>query len=150
MKAKRRVVFLCTGNACRSPMAEGFLRVLAPDRYESLSAGSHAAGFVHPLSVVAMREVGIDISRHRSRGIREFLPPLGVPPHVIVSLCDYARAHSPAFPEDVLWLHWPVFDPILALGSAEERLAVFRSTRDDIRRRIEEALATGALDGPAN
>lgn len=127
-------------------MAEGLLRHLAPGRYECLSAGSHAAGFVHPLSIAVMAELGIDIARHRSRHIGESLPPYGAPPDVIVSLCEYASAHTPAFPAGVARLQWPVFDPILALGSEEERLAVFRRIRDEIRARIEEALAARTLD----
>jgi len=141
-----RILFLCTGNACRSPMAEGLFRHLAGDRHDSLSAGSHAAGFVHPLAVEAMAELGIDISGHISRNIREFLPPSGEPPDAIVSLCDYARAHCPRFPPRVAWLHWPVFDPIVAEGTTEERLAVFREVRDEIRGRIERALREGDFD----
>ncbi len=138
-------------------MAEGLLRHLAPGRYGVVSAGSHAAGFVHPLAVRALSELGIDISRHVSRNVREFLPPDPgegsaprpelAPPDLIVSLCDLARAHCPHFPEGTGRIHWPMFDPILVDGNEDFRLAAFRGVRDEIRSRIEEALETGELDG---
>lgn len=151
-------------------MAEGLLRRLAPERYEALSAGSHPAGFVHPLSVRVMAEIGIDISGHVSRDIREYLPrPSGTlaraeaggrgaespaphgplaPPDVIVSLSDFARAHCPRFPPGTGWIHWPVFDPILALGTEDFRLSVFRGVREDLRVLVQRAVETGAFERP--
>jgi arsenate reductase len=143
---RRRVLFICTGNACRSPMAEGLLRRLAGDRYECLSAGSHPAGFVHELAVRALAELGADISRHRSKSFREFVPPRGEVPEVIVTLCSFARAQCGDRIQGTTSLHWPVFDPILAEGSPEERLQVFRQVRDDLRARIEDALRTGLFE----
>ena len=143
---RRRVLFICTGNACRSPMAEGLLRLLAEERYESLSAGSHPAGFVHPLAVRALAEVGADISRHRSKSFREFVPPHGEVPEVVVTLCSFARAHCADLLRPATDHHWPVLDPILAGGSEDERFEVFRLVRDGLRARIEEALSDGLFD----
>lgn len=159
---RTRVLFLCTGNACRSPMAEGLLRHLDPQHYEALSAGSHPASFVHPLSVRAMAEIGIDISGHSPRHIRQFLPgafsgiqeaerqsatesaPIALP-DVIVTLCDFARLHCPPFPSSVRFLHWPVFDPIVVQGSEDFRLSFFRGVRDELKARIEAAIKSGAF-----
>ena len=127
-------------------MAEGLLRHIAGERYESLSAGVCPAGFVHPLAVRVLEELGIDISTHRSKSVREFLPPRGPAPDVIVSLCDLARGWCPALPATLSTVHWPVYDPILAEGDEAARLAVFRRVRDEIRARIEDGLRNGDLD----
>ena len=79
MTQKRRVLFLCTGNSCRSQMAEAWLRHLAGDRFESLSAGAKPAGYVHPLAIRVMQEAGLDISKQTSKHINDFLPPIGTP-----------------------------------------------------------------------
>ena len=147
MAKKRRVLFLCTGNSCRSQMAEGLLRELAGDHFESLSAGAHPAGYVHPLAVEVMREAGIDVSGQESKHIRDFLPERGTPPDLVVSVCDSAARECPTFPGKVERLHWPFPDPIGASGSPEERRAAFRRVRDAMRERIEAALAAGELEG---
>ncbi len=143
---KPSVLFLCTGNCCRSPMGEGLLRMIAGDRYEALSAGVSPAGFVHELAEEAMLELGADITTQRSKHILEFLPPRGTPPRLIISLCSYADAECPQFPPEVRRLRWPCADPIAAGGSRENRLREFRRVRDLLRRRIEEALESGELD----
>ncbi|MBW3539759.1 MAG: arsenate reductase ArsC [Planctomycetes bacterium] len=122
-------------------MAEGLLRHLAGKRYESLSAGSKPAGYVHPLAVRAMQEVGIDISGQRSKSIREFLPPEGEPPDLVVSVCDAAASECPAFPGEVERIHLPFDDPAWASGDEEQRLAVFRRVRDEIAAAIEQRFA---------
>ncbi|MFQ5731322.1 MAG: arsenate reductase ArsC [Planctomycetaceae bacterium] len=137
---KTRVLFLCTGNSCRSQMAEGLLRQMAGERFESLSAGARPAGFVHPLAVEAMRELGIDISRQQSQPIEEFLPPQGTPPDLIVSVCSSADRECPLFPARVERRHWPLDDPAEAEGTDAERLAEFRRVRDEIRAAIAEWL----------
>lgn len=137
---RRRVLFLCTGNSCRSQMAEGWLRHLGGDRFESLSAGANPAGYVHPLAVEVMREVGVDISRQVSKHIREFLPPQGTPPDLIISVCGHAEQECPLFPGQVERWHWPFDDPFHAEGSDEQRLAEFRRVRDEIKGRIESEL----------
>lgn len=138
--SKRRVLFLCTGNSCRSQMAEGWLRHLAGDRFESRSAGANPAGYVHPLAVRVMQEAGVDISRQVSKHIREFLPPHGTPPDLIISVCSNAERECPLFPGPVERWHWPFDDPFHASGSDEQRLAEFRRVRDEIRAKIEAEL----------
>ena len=136
----RRILFLCTGNSCRSQMAEAWLRHLAGERFEALSAGSRPAGFVHPLAVRAMAEAGIDVSGQRSKSIDEFLPPAGQPPDLVVSVCDRAAGECPAFPGTVERLHLPFDDPAQAPGDEDARLPVFRRVRDEIRQAITERL----------
>lgn len=139
-----RLLFLCSGNSCRSQMAEGLLRQLAGDRFESLSAGAKPSGYVHPLAVEAMREIGIDISGQQSKSIGEFLPPAGEPPDVIVSVCSAAEKECPNFPGAVERLHWPFDDPAHAEGTDEEKLPVFRRVRDEIAAALREFLKKSA------
>ena len=134
---KKRVLFLCTGNSCRSQMAEGLLRELGGHRHEALSAGAAPAGYVHPQAVEVLREIGIDISRHASKSITDFLPPNGVPPDLIVSVCDAAAENCPTFPGNVERLHWHFDDPAHATGSDEEKMTCFRRVRDEMRSAIE-------------
>jgi arsenate reductase len=136
--SKQRVLFLCTGNSCRSQMAEGLLRQLAGDQYESLSAGSKPSGYVHPMAVEAMRELGIDISAQQSKSINDFLPPTGRPPDVVVSVCESAARECPTFPGPVERVPLPFDDPAHAKGSDEEKMAVFRRVRDEIKSAIAE------------
>ena len=145
---KPRILFLCTGNACRSPMAEGLLELVAPSRYESVSAGSHPAGFVHPLAVEVMAELGVDISLHRSKSIKEFLPPVGVPPDVVVSLCDFAARRCPVIPATTGAVHWPVPDPIVAAGNREIQRSLFRGVRNELRLLIQSAFEGGTFENP--
>lgn len=137
---KRRVLFLCTGNSCRSQMAEGLLRHLAGDRFESLSAGAKPAGDVHPLAVQIMLEMGIDISRQTSKSINDFLPPQGTPPDLIISVCGNAERECPLFPGRVERWHWPFDDPAHATGTEDEKRAEFRHVRDEIKLKIESGL----------
>ena len=134
---KKHVLFLCTGNSCRSQMAEGLLRHLAGESFTCFSAGSKPSGFVHPMAVEAMRELGIDISSQTSKSIQTFLPPDGQPPELIVSVCDSAAEQCPTFPGSVIRLHWPFDDPANAEGSDEEKMTVFRRVRDEILAAIE-------------
>ena len=139
MAAERtRVLFLCTGNSCRSQMGEGLLRHLAGERYDSLSAGAKPSGYVHPLAIEVMQELDIDISEQQSKSIQDFLPPIGEPPHFIISVCDSAAEECPIFPGEVENVHIPFFDPADATGTEEERKAVFRKVRDEIQAMIEE------------
>ena len=137
---RRRVLFLCTGNSCRSQMAEGWLRHLAGNRFESLSAGANPAGYIHPLAVQVMRESGVDLSQQVSKHIRQFLPPEGTPPDLIISVCGNAEKECPLFPARVERWHWPFDDPFHAAGSDEQQLAEFRRVRDEIRAKIESGL----------
>lgn len=132
---KRRVLVLCTGNSCRSQMAEGFLNHLYGDRIRAFSAGSHPSGTVHPLAVRVMAEVGIDISSGRSKQVREFLDR---PFDVIVTVCDTAAENCPVFPGPGERLQHDFFDPARAEGDEAQVMAVFRRVRDEIKAWLEE------------
>jgi len=132
-----RVLFVCTHNSARSQMAEGLLRRLAGDRFEVASAGTEARG-VNPLAVRAMAEIGIDLRGHTSKTLDRFL---GERWDDVVTVCDNANESCPAFPGTVRRLHWSFEDPSAAAGSEEQRLAVFRRVRDEIKARIETWLA---------
>ena len=130
---KSRVLFLCTGNSCRSQMAEGFLRLYGGDRYEAHSAGTTPSS-VNPLAVEVMREVGIDISQQRSKNVGDYL---GQHFATVITVCDNAKEHCPIFPGPCIREHWPFQDPADAKGSREEKLAFFRRVRDQISVRME-------------
>jgi len=136
---KKQVLFLCTGNSCRSQMAEGWLRHLAGDRYEAASAGTQPVG-LNPGAVEAMREIGVDISTHRSKHLNEFLDTRF---DYVVTVCDRAKESCPIFPGSGMLLHWSFDDPAHATGSADERRTVFQRVRDEIagqvRRFVSEA-----------
>ena len=127
-------------------MAEGLLRHLAGDRYEALSAGSKPAGYVHRKAIQVLDELDIDLRAQRSKSIDEFLPPAGTPPDWIISVCSNAERECPHFPGPVDRKHWPFDDPADATGSEAEILATFRRVRDEIRARLERALAEGELE----
>jgi len=129
MQEKPLVLILCTGNSCRSHLAEGILRQKAGDLIRVESAGSKPAGFVHPLAIRAMEEIGIDISNHRSKHLDEFLDQKV---HTVVTVCGYADQACPIFPGMVKRYHWGFDDPAKATGSEEEVLLVFRRVRDEI------------------
>ena len=130
---KPKVLFLCTGNSARSQMAEGFLRNMAGDYFEALSAGIEPKG-LNPLAVDVMREIGIDISKQRSKDVREFL---GSPIPYIITVCDNAKEHCPIFPGTFTYMHWSIEDPAAVQGTEEEKLAVFRRIRDQIGSRVK-------------
>lgn len=129
---KQKVLFICTGNACRSQMAEGILRQYLGDRYKSCSAG------VKPFrlssrAVQVMQEIGIDISKHYSKSISD---PVNINPDIVITLCDYAVTVCPPFSENIQKIHWSVSDPFFAVGNREESLNAFRTVRDEIKERI--------------
>lgn len=135
---KPRVLFLCTGNSCRSQMAEGLLRSVAGDRYEVESAGTEPVG-LNPGAVAAMRELGIDIAGQRSKSLAQFLDQRF---DYVITVCDRAREACPTFSAADARLHWSFEDPAGAQGSVEDRRAVFRRVRDEIadhvRRFVEQ------------
>ena len=138
---KPRVLFLCGANACRTQMAEAFLRDLAGDRFEVLSAGYQPADQVSPDAVEAMREVGIDISRQRPRKTDELL---GQRVAYVITVCDRQKEGScPIFPGASTRLVWPLDDPLKLEPPAERKSAV-RQIRDEIRHRIVEFIAQHA------
>lgn len=134
--SRPKVLFLCTGNSARSQMAEGYLRHVAANEFEPLSAGVEPKG-LNPLAVEAMNEIGIDISRQTSKDVRDFL---GQAIPYVVTVCDNARQRCPIFPRTYKSLHWSLDDPAEAIGSHEEKMAVFRRVRDEIRQRVDHEL----------
>jgi arsenate reductase (thioredoxin) len=142
--SKPLVLILCTGNSCRSHLAEGILRGAAGDLVEVASAGSKPAGYVHPLAIRAMQEIGIDISSHRSKHLNEFLDR---PVTTVITVCGNADQACPTFPGQVHRHHWAFDDPAHAQGTEAEQLAVFRRVRDEIRK-VFEAYAAGLKAGP--
>lgn len=136
----RKVLFLCTGNSCRSQMAEGWLRHYARELVEVFSAGTKPAG-LSPTAVSVMREAGVDISGQRSKHLDELIKQdFGF----VITVCDAAREACPVFPGARYQLHWSFEDPAAAAGTEEERLAVFRRVRDEIRAQVQEF---GAREG---
>jgi arsenate reductase len=133
-----KIMFLCTGNSCRSQMAEGFARELGKGIIEAFSAGLNPAG-LNQRAVKAMEEIGIDISANQSKAIDADL--LGKM-DVIITLCDHASEACPWTPPQIKRLHWSLPDPAKAEGTEEEIMNEFRRVRDDIRRRIESFLQT--------
>ena len=139
---KPLVLILCTGNSCRSHLAEGILRAAVSDSLEVASAGSKPAGYVHPLAIRAMQEIGIDISQHRSKHLSEFLERNV---ETVITVCGNADQACPMFPGQVNRYHWGFDDPAHATGTEDEQFAVFRRVRDEIRR-VFEAYAAGRTD----
>lgn len=137
---KNRVLFLCTGNSCRSQMAEGWLRHLAGDRFEVVSAGTHPVG-LNPFAVTVMGEAGVDISHHVSERVD---PYLNQHFHYVITVCDRAQEACPIFPVTSKTLHWNFDDPARATGTYEQRLIVFRKSRDEIADRVRRFLAEGS------
>ena len=138
MKPKR-VLFLCTGNSCRSHMAEGLLRALGGDRFEAFSAGARPTGYVHPLAIKAMQDIGIDISSHTSKSLDAFD---GQTFDYLITVCDNARDACPTYAGAKQQLHWSLEDPAQSQGTEEQKMAVFRRVRDEIRQRIQLFLAS--------
>lgn len=132
-----RVLILCTGNCVRSQMAEGLLRQLGGDAYEVHSAGSKPNGFVSQLAIEAMSKIGIDISGHRSKSVKEFE---GQKFDTVFTVCDSAAQECPAFP-GAQQIHWSIWDPGNASGSHEEKLAAFCQVREDLVSRLRQFLA---------
>jgi len=129
---RKRVLFLCTGNSARSQMAEGFLRHIAGDKFEVFSAGVKPTQ-VNPLAIKVMAEVGVDISKHRSKSAMEFI---GEKFDYVITVCDNAKQTCPVFPGKYEKIHWSLEDPAEAQGSEEEKLVVFHKIRDKIKENI--------------
>lgn len=143
MNKKPLVLVLCTGNSCRSHLAEGLLRQFAGDFIEVASAGSKPAGYVHPLAIQAMHEAGVDISTHTSKHMNEFL---NREVETVITVCGNADQACPIFPGQSNRHHWPFTDPAHATGTEEEKFAVFRRVRDEIAA-VFRAYADGRSDG---
>ena len=132
MSDRKRVLILCTGNSARSQMAEGLLRHLAGDRFDVASAGI-APTQVRSEAITAMGEIGIDISRHRSKSVDEFSAEEF---DYVITVCDNANEQCPVLPGNVERIHWSFDDPAKAGGDEEARLTVFRRSRDEILHRL--------------
>ncbi len=136
MAETKKVIFICTGNAVRSQIAEGLMKAMGGERWTVRSAGVSPSS-VHPLAIRVMEEIGIDISHQTSKSVEEFFKKEF---DYIITLCDHAAATCPAFPGPGKRLHWSIEDPIGTVGSTEERLVSFRGIRNEIKEKIEDFL----------
>ena len=133
MNEKKRVLILCTGNSARSQMAEGLLRHFAGDRFEVFSAGVEPS-FVRSQAIAVMKELGIDISQHRSKSVNEFLDEQF---DYVITVCDHANQRCPVFPGLTARIHSSIDDPVVS-GDEETQLNAFRRARDELRQRLRE------------
>jgi arsenate reductase len=132
---KQRILFLCTGNAARSQMAEGLMRAAHSDQFDVFSAGSRPTGWVHPLAVEAMAAIGIDITGQTSKSAEGFLDE---PFDIVVTLCDSAAKDCPVWSGAKRVVHWSIKDPSYGPDDPATRPDRFAATRDELKRRIEE------------
>ena len=130
------VLFLCTGNSCRSQMAEGWTHHLGGEWLEARSAGIEPHG-KNPRAIEVMREAGVDISWQESIMLTDEMPASS---DYLITVCGHADENCPVLPEGVRKEHWPLNDPAKATGSEDEIMTVFRKSRDDIRRRVEDLI----------
>ena len=143
---KPSVLILCTGNSCRSHMAEGILRAAAGDLIDVHSAGSDPSGYVHEKAIAALDEIGIDISAHESKHMNNFLEQEIT---TVITVCGNADQACPTYPGQMNRHHWGFDDPAHAEGSDEEVMDVFRRVRDEIKL-VFEAYAAGLREGQAS
>lgn len=134
-KNKPRVLFICTGNSARSQMAEAILKNIGGEHFEVFSAGLEPS-MVNPLTITALKEIGIDWSEARAKGLTEFLGKLHF--GYVITVCSRAEERCPIFPGMGQRLHWPFDDPAAVEGSEEEKLNAFRAIRDEIQKKITE------------
>ena len=137
--SKPKVLILCTGNSCRSHMAEGILRNAASELIEVASAGSNPSGYVHPKAITALDEIGIDISSHTSKHMNDFLDQ---DVHTVITVCGNADQECPTYPGQFHRHHWGFEDPAHAEGSEDEVMEAFRKVRNEIKL-VFEAYAAG-------
>lgn len=137
---KKKVLFLCTGNSCRSQIGEGLMRHLAGDRYDVYSAGVEPSR-IHPMSILVMNEIGIDISQQSSDDVSDYLNS-GI--DIVISVCDHAAQTCPTFPGNVERIHWGLKDPFHGWDVDESKLPDYRQTREDLKQRIQDYLSAQA------
>ena len=135
------ILFLCTGNSCRSQIAEGWARQLGGSNITVQSAGIEAHG-KNPRAIAVMQEAGVDISQQESTRLTDDMLATA---DVLVTVCGHADEHCPVVPAGINKIHWPLEDPAKASGSEEQIMQVFRASRDDIRQRVQELLDTLAV-----
>ena len=140
---KDKILVLCTGNSCRSHMAEGILRFSIGTIFEIYSAGSKPSGFVHPLAIEVMQEIGIDLREHTSKSLDLFLKEKI---DTVITVCDHAHTVCPSFPSAKNRYHWSFPDPAKAIGSSEQVKDFFRNVRDQIQNTFS-AFAHGYKQG---
>ena len=139
---KHRVIFICTGNSCRSQIAEGLLRKEAEDRFDIFSAGSDPSR-LHPAAISVMQEWGIDISHQKSESIGNFIDNNF---DIIITVCDNANQSCPVFPNEKIRLHWSIKDPFHGWSDNQEFLPPYRIARDELKKRIDEFLSSENID----
>ena len=132
MSEKKKVLFICTGNACRSQIAHGLLKDLSSETFEVFSAGSQPSK-VHPISIEVMEEIGIDISKHTSNHIDDYI---NKNIDIVITVCDSANNTCPTFPDDVKRIHWSIDDPFRGWNFDLNQLSNFRQTREEIKARL--------------
>ncbi|MCF7921747.1 MAG: arsenate reductase ArsC [Candidatus Marinimicrobia bacterium] len=133
---KKKILFLCTGNSCRSQIGEGLMRHLANDKYEVYSAGVEPSR-LHPMSILVMDEIGVDIRHQSSDDVLDYIDT-GI--DIVISVCDHAAQTCPTFPGQVQRIHWSIKDPFHGWDIDESKLPDYRKTRDDLKQRIEKFL----------
>ncbi len=133
----KRVLILCTGNSCRSQMAEALWETLGAGDWQSESAGSKPSGYVHPLAIQAMSELGLDLTDNTSKSLDQFTDQQF---DLVVTVCDNAKESCPVFSGATETRHWPFDDPADAVGSEEEKMVCFRRVRDEIKEKIQTYL----------
>ncbi len=133
----KRVLVLCTGNSCRSQMAEELWENLGAGEWQAESAGSNPSGYVHPLAIEAMKELDIDLSQNTSKHLKQFTDQQF---DLVVTVCDNAKESCPVFTGATQTLHWPFDDPADATGTDEEKMKMFRRVRDEIKTKIQNYL----------
>ena len=143
MSDETRILFLCTGNSCRSQMAEGWARALGGDRVAVRSAGLEAHG-KNPRAIAVMAEAGVDISTQESTVLSEAMLQWA---DLVVTVCGHADEHCPVLPAHTRKEHWPLADPARAQGDEDQVMAIFRASRDEIRRRVSELLERVEREG---
>ena len=132
MQLKKKVLFICTGNSCRSQIAHGLLNDIASDKFEVFSAGSHPSQ-VHPISIAVMEEIGLDISTNTSDHIDSYLDQ---DIDIVITVCDLANETCPIFLGNVERIHWSIDDPFINWNYDLNQLKIFRETREDIKSRL--------------
>ncbi|MGK2927916.1 MAG: arsenate reductase (thioredoxin) [Lysobacterales bacterium] len=137
MPEPNHILFLCTGNSCRSQMAEGWARALGGERVAVESAGIEAHG-KNPRAIAVMTEAGLDISGQESTVVDDAMLRRA---DVVVTVCGHADELCPALPPSVRKIHWPLTDPAKATGTEQEIMTAFRATRDEVEQRVRELLA---------
>ena len=139
---KHKLIFICTGNSCRSQIAEGILKNEANNRFDVFSAGSHPSR-LHPASVSVMLEWGIDISHHKSEDINNYIDKNI---DIIITVCDNANQSCPNFPGAKIRLHWSIKDPFHGWGNSQKDLHRYRLARDEIKKRIDKLLSSKDIE----